>query len=61
MSLVNEQTRERVLPTFYDDNYISVSPGTEKRVILEYKPDNQKTVISIEGWNLPQKYISIEK
>lgn len=61
ISLVNEQTRERVLPTFYDDNYISVSPGTEKRVILEYKPDNQKTVISIEGWNLPQKYISIEK
>src|SRR5690242_20529590 len=30
ISLINNKTKERILPTFYSDNYISVLPGESK-------------------------------
>lgn len=60
VSLVNSQSKERILPTFYDDNYVSITPKTTKKVVLEAKAGNQPTQISIEGWNLPLKYVDIK-
>ena len=62
LSLVNAATHKRVLPVFYSDNYISVLPGDQQKVTLEYqlKPGEPMPQLSISGWNLPEKLITIK-
>lgn len=52
ISLIDEGTRQRILPAFYDDNYISVLPGEQKKVTIEYPATGTKHLaIDINGWN----------
>lgn len=60
ISLIDSKTGERILPVFYNDNYISVLPGKHKNVIIEYK--EQPGIIpniSVKGWNVKEKVISV--
>jgi hypothetical protein len=61
ISLVNTDTKERVLPVFYSDNYISLKPGERKTVHLNYdtRKDIDTMKIHIEGWNLDEIMIEI--
>ncbi|WP_158827470.1 glycoside hydrolase family 2 protein [Mucilaginibacter lacusdianchii] len=62
VSLVNSNTKKRVLPVFYSDNYVSVLPGEERKMILDYQPDNtnpQNLQLSVSGWNFSEKLLSI--
>ncbi|HEY4785486.1 MAG TPA: glycoside hydrolase family 2 TIM barrel-domain containing protein [Bacteroidales bacterium] len=61
ISLVNSQTRKRILPVFYSDNYISVLPGEEKTVTIDYSPSEVtgKALVSIKGWNVAEQLITI--
>ena len=52
LSLVDPKTKKRILPVFYDNNYISVLPGEQKTVKMEYTPQQTEPQISIEGWNV---------
>jgi len=36
LSLVDAKTGKRILPVFYDDNYFSILPGAEKKVLIDY-------------------------
>jgi len=57
---VRADTKERILPVFYSDNYISVLPGETKKVQLSYTPAGiQKLLLSVQGWNLKEQYIDI--
>lgn len=67
LSLVNAENKKRILPTFYTENYVTLFPGTDKTVYIDSPTitDNKNntyvpTVVSIEGWNLPLKFIDIE-
>ncbi|MEX8547272.1 MAG: glycoside hydrolase family 2 TIM barrel-domain containing protein [Mucilaginibacter sp.] len=62
LSLVDPATHKRVLPVFYSDNYISVLPGNQKKVMLEYQPKTGEPIpqLSISGWNFPEKLITIK-
>lgn len=53
VSLVDADSKTRVLPAFYSDNYITVLPGEEKKVIINYNAaaTNKKLLVSINGWN----------
>lgn len=46
---------ERVLPVYYDDNYISLMPGESRTITLEfdrkYLNDGQPS-LAVEGWNI---------
>jgi hypothetical protein len=56
LSLVDPKTKERLLPVFYSDNYISVLPGESKTLTLDYTPKAGVTpVVSVRGWNLEEK------
>ncbi|MCD0488706.1 glycosyl hydrolase [Pedobacter sp. MC2016-14] len=39
ISLINAATNKRILPVFYDDNYFSILPGAEKKIIIDYAPE----------------------
>lgn len=62
LSLVDSLTEKRILPVFYSDNYVSVLPGEEKTVLIDYTPgvDISKVMISISGWNLNERYLEIK-
>jgi hypothetical protein len=60
LSLVDPATKKRILPVFYDDNYVSVLPGESRTVVLEYTPANSvRPMLALEGWNLPEQFINI--
>jgi hypothetical protein len=62
ISLVNNQTKKRILPSFFSDNYISVLPGESKTITIEYSPSivKEKTLVSIAGWNVKEQCFPIQ-
>jgi len=61
ISLLDPPSRKRILPVFYSDNYVSVVPGAEKIIRLEYRPgpDNRPPQVCIQGWNLNDLIIPV--
>ncbi|THU41099.1 glycosyl hydrolase [Niastella caeni] len=58
VTLLDAKKKDRVLPVFYSDNYFSVVPGGEKKIIVEY--DGAITpAISVEGWNVSSQEIPV--
>ena len=60
ISLVSPGTGKRILPVFYSDNYVSVLPGETQEVTLDYNPKNLNPKVSVSGWNLAERIISIK-
>ena len=62
LSIVNADTKQRVLPAFYSDNYVSVLPGEVRKVIIDYKGADKKNLsVAVAGWNVSEKIIQINK
>ncbi|GAB3650084.1 hypothetical protein GCM10028791_16820 [Echinicola sediminis] len=60
VSLIDAKTKERLLPTFFSDNYISIVPGEEKTILLENNQlSNTGALIEISGWNGTVKTVPI--
>jgi len=61
VALVDPVTKKRLLPVFYNDNYVSVLPGESKTITMEYRPVAGQALpfISIEGWNVDKKEVSV--
>ena len=61
ISLVNNETKKRILPVFYSNNYISVLPGERKTIAIEYAPSEvkEKVSVSIAGWNVKEQYLPV--
>jgi hypothetical protein len=38
LSLIDSSTGDRILPAFYEDNYLSIPPATTRQVTIEYTP-----------------------
>jgi hypothetical protein len=65
IALVDADSKTRVLPAFYSDNYVTVLPGEEKKLVIDYNVPafKKKLEVSINGWNasnVPQT-ISIDE
>lgn len=45
------QTKERLLPTFYSDNYISVLSGEAKTIIVQNESGFKNAEVELDGWN----------
>jgi mannosylglycoprotein endo-beta-mannosidase len=62
ISLIDQDTKQRVLPAFYSNNYISILPGDEKKIIVEYPGAGVKNLaIEINGWNTSSKASQVIK
>jgi hypothetical protein len=62
VSLVDPVTKLRILPTFYSDNYVSVLPGEQRTILLEYEPvaGAQAPEVSVRGWNVEEKMYPVK-
>ncbi len=60
VALVDMQTKKRILPAFYSDNYISVMPGEQKTITINYTPGSETAGIELYGWNVKEGYFEIK-
>ena len=58
VTLLDAKSKTRVLPVFYSDNYFSVLPGSEKKIMVESENSNS-LLISIEGWNVGTQEVKV--
>ncbi|HUP11530.1 MAG TPA: hypothetical protein VM187_04945, partial [Niastella sp.] len=59
ITLVNASTKERILPVFYNDNYFSILPGGEKKIIIDYEA-SAAPLIMVEGWNVRMQEVKVQ-
>jgi hypothetical protein len=61
-SLMNTKTGKRILPVFFSDNYVSIEPGGNRSILMEYPVTiNIKDIfVHIEGWNVEGLDIEIK-
>jgi len=60
VTLIDKATKKRILPVFYSNNYLSVSPERHKEITIEFTP--QKGVVAqvcVDEWNTGKRYIDI--
>ncbi len=61
-SLVDPATKKRLLPVFYEDNYVSVLPGQTKKILLEFtEAGNKMPLVAVEGWNQGEQFIEVKR
>jgi hypothetical protein len=61
ISLVEAKTKQRILPVFYSDNYVSVLPGEKKTITLDYKPsEGENPEVEVYGWNVSKKVVELK-
>ena len=62
VSLVDKKTKQRILPVFSNNNYISILPGQQQAMQLSYTPQKgEDPIVCIEGWNVEKQFIEIKK
>jgi mannosylglycoprotein endo-beta-mannosidase len=59
VTLLDASKKERILPVFYSDNYFSIVPGGEKKIIVEYE-SSATPLITIEGINVRVQEIKVQ-
>ncbi|MFO7447167.1 MAG: glycoside hydrolase family 2 TIM barrel-domain containing protein [Ignavibacteriaceae bacterium] len=53
LKVVDEQTGQSFLPIFWDDNYVSLLPGTRKKIKGTFSSsEKEKPKLIISGWNI---------
>lgn len=61
LTLLDAKTKQRILPAYYSDNYVSLLPGETREVEIEYPGSFAKAAseIAVRGWNATPQSIAI--
>jgi Exo-beta-D-glucosaminidase Ig-fold domain/Concanavalin A-like lectin/glucanases superfamily/Glycosyl hydrolases family 2/Glycosyl hydrolases family 2, sugar binding domain/Glycosyl hydrolases family 2, TIM barrel domain len=60
LTLTNGATGERILPAYYSENYVSLLPGEERTIAVEFPAGSEKPSIGLRGWNLASSNITVK-
>lgn len=61
VSLVDRVTKRRILPAFYSNNYISISPERYKLITIEYNAGKGADMqVCVDEWLTGKKYYDIK-
>jgi exo-1,4-beta-D-glucosaminidase len=61
--IIMSESRDLVLPVYWDDNYISLVPGEKRSLKVSFNAENldgEEAVLQIEGWNIETRDIVIK-
>jgi hypothetical protein len=54
-----DMTGLRILPAYFNDNYVSLLPGETREITLDYEAQGPgETRLAIRGWNVTSRIIS---
>ncbi|MGM9476703.1 glycoside hydrolase family 2 protein [Pedobacter sp. GSP4] len=59
VALINSNSNERILPAFYNDNYVSILPGESKTVTVEYTGAHNDLAVEVYGWNVAKQKVEV--
>ena len=61
LTLLDAAGKARVLPAYYSDNYVSLLPGENKEIIIEYSKTSAPSGISLglRGWNFDPRVVQV--
>jgi len=61
LTLLNAADGSRILPAYYSDNYLSLLPGENREIEIEYpaKSANGPAQVALRGWNLAQQVVPV--
>jgi hypothetical protein len=51
---------ERILPAYYSENYVSLMPGQERTVTVEFPAGMGQPAIGVRGWNITQETLAVK-
>ena len=60
LTLKDSVTGARILPAYYSENYVSMLPGEERVITIEFPAGHTKAAIGLRGWNLATEAIAAE-
>jgi hypothetical protein len=58
--LKDATTGERILPAYYSENYVSLMPGQERTVTVEFPAGTGQPAIGLRGWNITQETLGVK-
>ena len=58
--LKDAATGERILPAYYSVNYLSLLPGEERTVSVEFPGGQAKPAIGLRGWNIAEETVGVK-
>lgn len=62
LQVLDKNNGDRILPVFFTDNYVSVLPNNEEKLVINFEfeqPKDTTPVLSLAGWNTETKKIAI--
>jgi len=61
LTLLNATDGSRILPAYYNDNYLSLLPGESRQIEIEYpaKSSIGRAQLALRGWNLASQIVAI--
>ncbi|MGC9151577.1 MAG: glycoside hydrolase family 2 protein [Microbacter sp.] len=59
ITVIDPKTGERILPVFYDKNWLSVLPGETRVVSVSSAKPFGRCAVQIKGWNVNEQRISL--
>ena len=60
LTLKDAATGERILPAYYSENYVSMLPGDERAITVEFPSGSTKLAVGLRGWNLETQTIEVK-
>jgi hypothetical protein len=60
LTLTDASTGERILPAYYSENYVSLLPGEDRTVTVDYPSRTTKPAVTLRGWNLTQQNVAVQ-
>jgi len=58
--LKDASSGERILPAYYSENYVSLLPGEERTVNVEFPAGQSKAAIGLRGWNIAEETVEVK-
>jgi hypothetical protein len=60
LTLLNTATGERILPAYYSENYVSLLPGEERTITVQFPAGSEEPSVGLRGWNLRPANVAVK-